>query len=261
MIIPLLVSNITHTTRVFPSPLLNAYIPSTCHDIDRCRTLSDIVWSCLITVFACIWVGVHPNIMASDSSRFAVFAHRIAIAIVALLIPEGVLAWAIRQYLAAGSLAQKLQDASAELPQVVGGVVNHLREAADTMSSKMTSQAYRDLIEELEEDAHTLTRHTNKVRSLLADELREVAKELRNAANESGEGVEVLEMLEVLDDAVDPPQIAADVANRVSGYLRDAADKVSNSETCRAGFQSGCPTSSNTSGGKAYMQVCLSFKE
>ncbi|KAJ7059198.1 hypothetical protein C8F01DRAFT_274847 [Mycena amicta] len=33
----------------------------TCKDID-CRRLFDIVWGCLVTVFACVWVSVHPNV-------------------------------------------------------------------------------------------------------------------------------------------------------------------------------------------------------
>ncbi|KAF7316010.1 hypothetical protein MIND_00118400 [Mycena indigotica] len=33
-----------------------------CRDIDDCRRLFDIVWGCLVTVFLCIWVSVHPNV-------------------------------------------------------------------------------------------------------------------------------------------------------------------------------------------------------
>ncbi|KAJ7059227.1 hypothetical protein C8F01DRAFT_275394 [Mycena amicta] len=36
----------------------------TCKDIDNCRRLFDIVWGCLATIFACVWVSVHPNIPA-----------------------------------------------------------------------------------------------------------------------------------------------------------------------------------------------------
>ncbi|KAJ7050176.1 hypothetical protein C8F01DRAFT_1179662, partial [Mycena amicta] len=34
----------------------------TCKDIDNCRRLFDIVWGCFVTVFACTWVSVHPNV-------------------------------------------------------------------------------------------------------------------------------------------------------------------------------------------------------
>ncbi|KAJ7059200.1 hypothetical protein C8F01DRAFT_1254884 [Mycena amicta] len=33
-----------------------------CDNINNCRRLFDIVWGCLATVFACIWVSIHPNI-------------------------------------------------------------------------------------------------------------------------------------------------------------------------------------------------------
>ncbi|KAF7296756.1 hypothetical protein MIND_00906200 [Mycena indigotica] len=33
-----------------------------CNDIHNCRTLYDIIWGCLVTVFACVWVSVHPNV-------------------------------------------------------------------------------------------------------------------------------------------------------------------------------------------------------
>ncbi|KZP22152.1 hypothetical protein FIBSPDRAFT_1018240 [Athelia psychrophila] len=36
--------------------------PPQCDDIHSCRTLYDIVQSCVLTIFACVWVGVHPNI-------------------------------------------------------------------------------------------------------------------------------------------------------------------------------------------------------
>ncbi|KAJ7059210.1 hypothetical protein C8F01DRAFT_1059250 [Mycena amicta] len=33
-----------------------------CNDIHNCRLLFDVVWGCLVTIFACIWVSVHPNV-------------------------------------------------------------------------------------------------------------------------------------------------------------------------------------------------------
>ncbi|KAJ7062277.1 hypothetical protein C8F01DRAFT_1137068 [Mycena amicta] len=33
-----------------------------CDNINNCRRLFDIVWGCLATVFACVWVSVHPNV-------------------------------------------------------------------------------------------------------------------------------------------------------------------------------------------------------
>ncbi|KAF7300770.1 hypothetical protein MKEN_01302200 [Mycena kentingensis (nom. inval.)] len=47
------------------SPLLHqrsSETSSTCLDIRDCRQLSDIIWSCIVTTFACVWVSVHPNV-------------------------------------------------------------------------------------------------------------------------------------------------------------------------------------------------------
>ncbi|KAJ7059180.1 hypothetical protein C8F01DRAFT_1370770 [Mycena amicta] len=40
-----------------------------CKDIDSCRRLFDIVWGCLATVFACVWVSVHPNVPPPKPAR------------------------------------------------------------------------------------------------------------------------------------------------------------------------------------------------
>ena len=36
--------------------------PNSCSDISHCRTISSIIWSCIVTTFSCTWVAVHPNI-------------------------------------------------------------------------------------------------------------------------------------------------------------------------------------------------------
>ena len=33
-----------------------------CNDLTHCRTIWSIVWSCLVTIFSCTWVAVHPNV-------------------------------------------------------------------------------------------------------------------------------------------------------------------------------------------------------
>ena len=70
-----------------------------CTDLSHCRTIWDIIWSCLTTVFLCTWVSVHPNVPCPKKQNPVVsFAeHRIPLFICALLVPEYVLGWAIRQ--------------------------------------------------------------------------------------------------------------------------------------------------------------------
>ena len=91
-----------------------------CADLAHCRTIWNIIWSCLVTIFSCTWVAVHPNIPCPKkrevNNRFQKWiwnpimsfaSHRLPLFVCALLIPEYVLAWAIRQYLSAGRIANE----------------------------------------------------------------------------------------------------------------------------------------------------------
>ncbi|KAF8581885.1 hypothetical protein K439DRAFT_1392285 [Ramaria rubella] len=92
-----------------PIPLADVYqrAPSSCKDIDNCRTLWDIIWSCLATVLLCTWVAIHPNIPGLDEGRFRIALRRLGMFVVALIAPELVVAWAMRQWLAARKIAKQ----------------------------------------------------------------------------------------------------------------------------------------------------------
>ena len=90
-----------------------------CTDITHCRTIWNIVWSCIITIFSCTWVAVHPNIPCPKEREangwierciwnplLSFAEHRLPLFICALLVPEYVLAWAIRQFLKAREIAK-----------------------------------------------------------------------------------------------------------------------------------------------------------
>ena len=89
-----------------------------CSDLTHCRTIWNIVWSCLVTIFSCTWIAIHPNILCpkvreADSfiqrwvwKPLLSFAeHRLPLFICTLLVPEYILAWAIRQFLVAREIA------------------------------------------------------------------------------------------------------------------------------------------------------------
>ena len=80
-----------------------------CNDLTHCRTIWNIVWSCLATIFSCTWVANHPNIPCPKKRNPVIsFAeHRLPLFICALLVPEYVLAWAIRQYMVAREMVEK----------------------------------------------------------------------------------------------------------------------------------------------------------
>ena len=45
-----------------PSIYNQSIKPNSCKDITHCRTIWNITWGCLTTIFSCAWVAVHPNI-------------------------------------------------------------------------------------------------------------------------------------------------------------------------------------------------------
>ena len=90
-----------------------------CNDLAHCRTIWNIVWSCLATIFSCTWVAVHPNVPCPKKREangwigryirnplLSFVEHRLPLFICALLVPEYVLAWAIRQFLRARKIAK-----------------------------------------------------------------------------------------------------------------------------------------------------------
>ncbi|KAF8581442.1 hypothetical protein K439DRAFT_1636153 [Ramaria rubella] len=104
--------SLTKGIQASPIPLADIYqrTPSSCKDIDNCRTLQDIVWSCLVTVFSCTWVAIHPNIPSPDVGRVKIALRRLGLFVGALIAPELVITWAMRQWLAARKVAMQHQS-------------------------------------------------------------------------------------------------------------------------------------------------------
>ncbi|KAF9065796.1 hypothetical protein BDP27DRAFT_1297995 [Rhodocollybia butyracea] len=57
------------------------------------RTVPEIIWSCLTTIFACTWVAVHPNIPSRHDSYRDLLWRRVKILAVALIAPEYIILW------------------------------------------------------------------------------------------------------------------------------------------------------------------------
>jgi hypothetical protein len=71
------------------------------------RSIWNIIWSCLSTIFACTWIAVHPNIPAPKDSQWAILRRRLAIMGYVLIAPELFIAWAARQHFGAKYLAKR----------------------------------------------------------------------------------------------------------------------------------------------------------
>ena len=81
--------------------------PALCSDIHNCRTIWNIIWSCAVTIFGCTWVAVHPNIPNGEGKWFMAGFRRLKLMVMAVIAPEMVILWALRQWLAACKLAKK----------------------------------------------------------------------------------------------------------------------------------------------------------
>ncbi|KAJ3819747.1 hypothetical protein F5880DRAFT_1489196 [Lentinula raphanica] len=78
-----------------------------CNDIHHCRTLLQILWSCISVLVACTWVAVHPNIPGSDESSWEISLRRLKLMLLTLIAPEIVVLWAVRQWYAASKLSER----------------------------------------------------------------------------------------------------------------------------------------------------------
>ena len=85
-----------------PIPVIEDRSASSCTDLNNCRTIWNIVWSCLVTTFACTWVAVHPNVprpgQKANRHWYSRPLRRVRIMLYALIGPEFVLFWAWNQW-------------------------------------------------------------------------------------------------------------------------------------------------------------------
>ncbi|KZP21845.1 hypothetical protein FIBSPDRAFT_825300, partial [Athelia psychrophila] len=107
----------TSSSMLFDSSNVTASSES-CTDIKTCRTLNQIVVSCLVTILACVWFAVHRNVPAprrgpSYHPNFFIKSAQEAamVFVVALIAPEWILAWALRQAIVAWNVGWKRSHA------------------------------------------------------------------------------------------------------------------------------------------------------
>ena len=103
-----------------PIPLIEERDIASGDDQAKQRTLYGITWSCLTTMFLCTWVSIHPNIAFRPKKRDAswleswiwdplyhLMTYKLVLFFWALLVPEYILAWSVRQYLQAGEIQKQ----------------------------------------------------------------------------------------------------------------------------------------------------------
>src|SRR5712672_2055688 len=78
-----------------------------CTDPNGCRSLGNIIRSCILTILLCTWVSMHPNIPSPDERWPRLAFRRVGLMLLALFVPEAVVSWALRQRRAAAELAEE----------------------------------------------------------------------------------------------------------------------------------------------------------
>ena len=71
------------------------------------RSIWDIIWSCLATIFACSWVSVHPNIPPPGASAVKVAIRRLELMAWSIIAPEYTIFWAAVQWISARKIEKK----------------------------------------------------------------------------------------------------------------------------------------------------------
>ena len=105
--------------------LLTSLPPSSsCNDLGHCRTKWSIIWSCLTTLFACIWVANHSDIPDIYDGSWEFFLRRSFKMFMALGAPETILLFALRQRVAAGRLERQYKSASHFCPHSTVDSIN-----------------------------------------------------------------------------------------------------------------------------------------
>ncbi|KAG2069386.1 hypothetical protein BDR04DRAFT_1128890 [Suillus decipiens] len=74
------------------------------------RSLWSIISSSVLTLFACIYTAIHTNIPSPDDSPYHILRRRLGIMIMALIAPELIVVWAMRQRLSARQVTKQFKE-------------------------------------------------------------------------------------------------------------------------------------------------------
>ncbi|KAJ7255569.1 hypothetical protein C8J57DRAFT_1655069 [Mycena rebaudengoi] len=96
-----------------------------CEDINNCRKLFDIVWGCLVTIFACTWVSVHPNVPPPNKSPLTLLLRRLKMMLIAIIAPELMVGFAARQFFTSRCAEHKISKTHGFFISM-GGFVSHI---------------------------------------------------------------------------------------------------------------------------------------
>ncbi|KAF9055068.1 hypothetical protein BDZ89DRAFT_1003698, partial [Hymenopellis radicata] len=77
------------------------------------RSMGDIIWTCLLTIFASTWLAIHPNVPGASviakgkyARTFCICYQRFKLTVLSIMVPEIILVWVLRQH----SVARKIKQ-------------------------------------------------------------------------------------------------------------------------------------------------------
>ena len=81
--------------------------------VDDChaRAVWNILWSCLVTTFACSWVSVHPNVPLKSEGVWEIRGRRLFLMFFAILAPEIMVMWEFKQWRGAVMIRESVNQA------------------------------------------------------------------------------------------------------------------------------------------------------
>ncbi|TFK61778.1 hypothetical protein BDN72DRAFT_429221 [Pluteus cervinus] len=98
-----------------PFTLLYSRSTGPCDCGPQDRSLVDIVRSCVLTIFACVYTALHPNIPDPEAKMWQKICARLKMSFYMLIAPEAVIWWAMRQWYGARMIAYWVNCAKPEL--------------------------------------------------------------------------------------------------------------------------------------------------
>ena len=113
-----------------------------CLSCSNTRTLSDIIWSCVVTLFACTWTAIHPNIPGVDEGKVAIISRRLFIMGMALIAPELIITWAAQQFFSARKTAKDFNHFPDAQPN--NEHYNNAGSSSTTLHAEIPQLAYRN---------------------------------------------------------------------------------------------------------------------
>jgi len=83
-------------------------------DFPKTRSTFEILWSCWATVFICTWTSMHPNVPPRRQRPLRAFLRNVMLMFWALVVPELVLTWAMKQWLAARAIEKEFKKSTSK---------------------------------------------------------------------------------------------------------------------------------------------------